>query len=260
MKQRIKEEAAKLGIDCCGIANEGEKCIIVCLFPYYIDGLKGNISRYAMVPDYHIVCKKYLLQLSENLKLTDYEIYADISPYDERKLAHKAGLGVIGKNRLLINDKYGSYVFIGIIVLNSLELEADIPINNECLNCGRCIKSCPGKALLEQKFIKEKCLSDITQRKGELNLEEKRLIIKTGMVWGCDACMQACPMNKNILETPIPDFKKNIISSLYLKDFEGLSNKEFLLKYQDRAFTWRGKNVLLRNCGVLEDCLPGDKL
>ena len=67
-------------------------------------------------------------------------------------------------------------------------------------------------------------------------------------------------MNKNILETPILDFKINIISSLYLKDFEGLSNKDFLEKYHDRAFTWRGKKVLVRNCGVLEGCLPEDEL
>lgn len=260
MKNKIKAEAAKLGIDCCGIATEGDKSVIVCLFPYFIKGVKGNISRYAMVPDYHKVCKKYLLKLAEDLNLKDYEIYADISPYDERKLAQKAGLGIIGKNKLLINDKYGSYVFIGLIVLNSLILESDEPLNSECLNCGKCIKACPGKALLEHDFIKDKCLSDITQRKGELTAEEKNLIIKTGMVWGCDACMQACPMNKKILETPIPDFKINIISSLYFKEFEGLSNKEFLFKYQDRAFSWRGKNVLIRNCGVLEGCLPEDIL
>lgn len=260
MKEKIKAYASNLGIDCCGIATEGEKSVIVCLFPYYIKGIKGNISRYAMVTDYHNVCRKYLLKLCEGLNLKDYEVYADNSPYNERKLAYNAGLGIIGKNNLLINEKYGSYVFIGIVVLNNLKLEPDTPINKECLNCGRCRKKCPGKALFENEFIKEKCLSEITQKKGELNIEEKDLIIKTGMVWGCDKCSDVCPMNENILETPIPDFKINIISSLYLKDFESLSNKTFLEKYHDRAFTWRGKNVLLRNCGVIESCLPEDKL
>mgnify|MGYP003302359746 CR=1 FL=1 len=260
MKEKIKAEAAKLGLDCCGIANQDGKSIIVCLFPYYIYEIKGNISKYAMISDYHLVCKKYLYDLMINLEIDDFDVYVDISPYDERKLAYKAGLGVIGKNRLLINNKYGSYVFIGLVVLNSIKLEADSPLNKACLNCGNCIKKCPGKALEENGFIKEKCLSDITQKKGKLSEIEKNLIIKTGMVWGCDECSQACPMNKKILETPIPEFKKNIISSLYLKDFEGLSNKEFKEKYKNRAFTWRGRNVLIRNCGVLEGCLPEDKL
>lgn len=260
MKEKIKFEALKLGLDACGITEFEGKSIVVCLFPYYVKFPKGNISRYAALQDYHKISRKYLQKLADNAKLTDYEIFADISPYDEKQLAVNAGLGVKGKNHLLINEKYGSYVFIGLIVLNSLKLESDKPSGKECIGCGKCIKKCPGGALTNSCFKTENCLSEITQKKGELNEKEKELIIKTGMVWGCDACSEVCPMNTDIAETPLPEFKENIISSLYLKDFENLSNKEFLNKYSDRAFCWRGKKVILRNCGVLEGCLPVDKL
>ncbi len=259
MKDIIKNEALKLGLDMCGIANHDGKSVIVCLFPYFVNFQKGNISRYSVATDYHKITKVYLEKLSKNAGLSEFEIYADISPFDERQLAVDAGLGIIGKNGLLINKKYGSYVFIGLIILNKLMLESDTPLDNKCVECGKCIKACPGKALTESGFNIKKCLSEITQKKGELTESEKMLIIKTGMVWGCDACSEACPMNKDVPETPIPEFKENIITSLKLKDIENLSNKEFLQKYPDRAFTWRGKKVLLRNFGVLEDCLPTDK-
>ena len=260
MKDKIKKEAAKLGLDACGITNYNGKSIIVCLFPYYVNFSKGNISRYSAVADYHKISKHYLEKLAKNAGLSDFEIFADISPYNERRLAIDAGLGVLGKNGLLINQKYGSYVFIGLIVLDSLEIESDRALEkSECHGCGKCIQACPGKALQENGFDLQKCLSEITQKKGEFTESEKELIIKTGMVWGCDACSEVCPMNKGISETPIPEFKENIITSLKLKDIENLSNKEFLKKYSDRAFTWRGKKVLIRNCGVLEGCLPVDK-
>ena len=203
-----------------------------------------------------------LLQIKtydSNSGISDFEIYADVSPYDERRLAFNAGLGIIGKNGLLINEKYGSYVFIGLLVLNSLKLEEDKPLDKKCFDCKRCIEACPGKALKDDGLNIQKCFSEISQKKGDLTENEKKLIIKTGMVWGCDLCSEVCPMNREISETPIPEFKENIITSLYLKDFENLSNKDFLKKFKDRAFTWRGKRVLLRNCGVLEDCSPVDK-
>lgn len=258
IEEKIKAEAVKLGLDMCGITNASGKSIVVCLFPYYLSFKKSNISRYAAVVDYHIISRKYLEKLAQNAKLLDYEIYADISPYNERQLAYNAGLGVKGKNGLLINKKYGSYIFIGLIVLNSTELKSDTPLNEECLKCGNCLKNCPGGALSDSGSNINKCISELTQKKGELSEAEKKLIIKTGSIWGCDICSEVCPMNKDITETPLPEFKENIISSLYFKDLDGLSNKEFIKKYSDRAFTWRGKKVLIRNCGVLENCQPVD--
>lgn len=245
MKEKIRKEAEKLNIDCFGTTSHNGKSIAVFLFPYYFEYNKGNISRYAVGMDYHKVCKKYLTEIAENSGLSDYEIFADVSPYNERELAKNAGLGIIGENGLLINEKYGSYVFIGLIVLNSIKLEDDKLINKECLKCYKCKKLCPAKE-------SDKCLSDISQKRGELSEEEKALIIKNGMIWGCDVCSEVCPMNDNITETPIPEFKENIIASLKLSDIDNLSNKEFLQKFYDRAFTWRGKNVLLRNCRLLE--------
>ncbi len=253
IKEKIKLSAEKLGIDCCGVTNYCCNSFIVCLFPYYISFEKGNISRYAAVKDYHKICKQYLVQIAENADITDYDVFADISPYNERELAKNAGLGVIGKNGLLINKKYGSYVFIGLIRLNKTLLEEDMPCTEQCLECGKCVKGCPTGALADDTFLKEKCLSHITQKKGTLSGWEEEMIKTGGMVWGCDRCSENCPMNKNVQETPIKEFKEDILKSVFLKDICDLSNKEFLEKYSEKAFTWRGKSVLKRNCKIIEE-------
>lgn len=252
-KDIVKKEALNLNIEFCGIAKEDDKTLIVCLFPYYVNYGKGNLSRYAAIPDYHNVAKKYLNILAKNCKFTDYKVYSDVSPYNERLLAYNAGLGVIGNNNLLINEKYGSYVFIGLIELTGVNLEPDSPLKKRCNECNRCIDFCVGKALKTNGFIKENCLSNITQKKRPLTDSEKNLIKKSGIVWGCDVCSEVCPMNEGVSETPFAEFRQNIVPEVFEKDIENLTNKQFLDKYKDRAFTWRGKNVLLRNCKILNE-------
>lgn len=227
------------------------KSIIVYLAPYYNGIEPENISMYATGEDYHYVCKKISSEVGSLLSEQGYNhiSFADSGPLLERKLAYAAGLGIIGDNGFLINEKYGSYTFIGYIITD-LELPASEPIDKSCERCGACYKSCPGKALSENGFEETKCLSYITQKKGKLTETEKALIKNTGCIWGCDICQKCCPLNKNIEVTPIDEFNKNLI--LCIKN-EYLSNNEFKEKYKNRAFTWRGKPVIYRNLSILDD-------
>jgi epoxyqueuosine reductase QueG len=176
------------------------------------------------------------------------EIFADIGPSVDRLLAYRAGLGFYGKNKMLINPDFGSYFFIGYILCD-IELESDASIERECDGCGKCIKACPGSAL-DDSFCIEKCASHISQKKGELTQEEIEILKKSSLIFGCDICQRVCPHN-NITPRPMAEFTEDIISSLSKSDLEGLSNKEFMNKYKDRAFSWRGKKVLERNIDIL---------
>ena len=254
MKNRIIEYIHTLGIEKCGVASYDGKSAIVCLFPYYVGNVEGNLSLYARSRDYHKVIKEVLSPACEYIKSlcpdTECEVFADIGPEVDRELGYKAGLGFYGKNGMLINDDFGSWFFIGYILCN-IELEADQPLEKSCLGCDKCIKNCPGGALSEN-FCLDKCASHISQKKGDLTESEIAILKKSGLIFGCDMCQRVCPHN-NINPRPMKEFTEDIIDSLYLEDIENLSNREFMKKYGERAFSWRGKCVLLRNIEILEN-------
>ena len=149
---------------------EDAKSIIVCAFPYYAGEYEDtNLSKYCYGEDYHIVTKQILnevcLQIENEIPEFKYEIFADNGPLVDRYLAYLSGIGYFGINNNIITDKYGSYVFIAYIV-NNYDFEKDIPLDKTCLKCNKCVKACPGNALLGNFEIDpRKCLSYITQKK-----------------------------------------------------------------------------------------------
>lgn len=248
MKNQIFNFIHSLGIEKCGVAAYNGKSAIVCLFPYFIGFEEGNLSLYARSCDYHLVIKEKLSEACNYIRTlapeAQCEVFADIGPEVDRKLAYEAGLGFYGKNGMLINDDFGSCFFIGYILCN-LDLAPDSPIQKSCLGCNRCIENCPGGAL-GKTFDINKCASHISQKKGDLAESEIAILKKSGLIFGCDMCQRVCPHN-NITPKPMKEFTGNLIDSLSIEDIEKLSNREFLRKYKDRAFSWRGVKVLLRN-------------
>lgn len=231
------------------------KSAIVCLFPYYVEHKDpSNLSRYTWATDYHLVINEYLKKLIEKLQImnTDaqFSIHCDTSPLADRYMAYLAGLGFYGKNNCFISPKWGSYVVIGTI-LTTLELEPNTPLTQSCMGCNRCITACLGQCLGHDEFKFDTCKSYITQKKGELTSEEEHIIAKTPLVFGCDVCQEVCPHNKNIPSTPIPEFQ-SVEPYIDIKELDTLTNKEFKAKYGNRAFSWRGKKILMRNQNIIE--------
>jgi epoxyqueuosine reductase len=235
---------------------ETVKSVIVCLFPYYIgESAEGNISKYSYGLDYHIVAKDKLKKigefLSENIEGFHYKEFSDIGPLSDRYLAHKAGLGFWGINNHIITDKYGSYVFIGYI-LNNYPFEADKPIEKTCVQCLKCIKACPGQCIQGDFTINPlKCKSYLTQKKEELTKEEEEIIKKTSLIWGCDVCQNVCPHNKGIEETILEEFRIDLKFKIDCEEISKISNKEFIRRYKHKAFGWRGRKILERNCEII---------
>lgn len=219
----------------------------VCFFliPYYVkDEEKRNVSLYAVPRDYHLYVKQLEARLLEMVERqgenVEISVFADNSPFSERVCAERAGLGKIGKNRLLINSVYGSYVFIGSICISHNISISHLPENFKCdicENCEKCKTACP---FMSGKI--RNCLSELTQKK-HLTAEEEKIISAYPLRWGCDICQSVCPANENIKETPIEFFKSERIPNISEKLISEMTDQEF----STRAYVWRGKNTILRN-------------
>lgn len=226
---------------------QGTKSAVVFLVPYFVrDDGPRNISRYAVSRDYH----KYFGLLGEKAKeaFSDIgspcfaKVMSDLSPLDEKSSALLLGLGVRGKNRLLINAKYGSYVFIGAVFSDAdLSLFSDglVSPNGECMGCGRCERACP-------TFLSGggACFSELTQKK-RLDEEDEELLTECvkNSVWGCDICQEVCPHNKDIAETPVRFFHEARIPYITTELLDSMTDVEFA----ERAYAWRGRKVIGRN-------------
>ena len=226
--------------------------VIMMLLPYRSESLPVNFSVYASVRDYHRFVEelreKIDAYLAENKPHINHALFADHSPIDEVHASCIAGLGFIGDNGLLINEKYSSFVFLCELIIDALpdELGLEFTTQSEiksCIHCGACERACPSGCIGKNANSKSECLSAITQKKGELTEEEIKLMRENNTVWGCDICQNACPFTKNAKYTEIEYFKKGTIKELTTELIEGMSDEEF----GGRAFSWRGKSTVLRN-------------
>ncbi len=229
------------------LPEKGETVICV-LFQYLLGsyGEERNISRYAVPEDYHLVLGKLLSRMAERLKEDfsgcEFAAFADNSPVPEVKACAFSGLGAVGKNSLLINKTYGSWVFIGEIVTDLSVRGINFTGNIEsCIGCNKCVESCPAGAISENGGIdRERCLSAVTQRKGEPTPEEEKAIRASGCIWGCDICQEVCPMNAGAKAEPLREFTENCVFTL---------KGETSIK--KRAFGWRGQAIIDRNLEII---------
>ena len=225
-------------------------CSLLCgVFPYYNDGAPGNLSLYARGQDYHKVVGTRLQEacrrLGERFPGYSFVPYVDVSPYPEVLACAWAGLGLLGQNGLLLTEKWGSYVFCGLIATD-LPLPQGQPPRG-CENCGRCQAACPGKALEKGRVEPQRCLSALSQQRGDLPAESANVLARQGMAWGCDQCQRVCPHNRAPQRSTLEEFTQDTLCSLTLDALEGLSDRAFRRLYQQRAFSWRGIAPLRRN-------------
>ena len=181
---------------------------IICVADRYHDGTrepgdpmappKGRVARYAQGRDYHKVIKKRLVTIAKVLQAEhpdhDFRPCVDTAPLLEREHAMRAGLGLVGKNTLLIEPGVGSWMLLGAIV-TTLPLAATPPRIDRpdpCGSCTRCIDACPTQAISPFSVDASRCIAYTTiEHRGEVDPE---LADRTGpWLFGCDVCQEACP-------------------------------------------------------------------
>ena len=231
----------------------GLKSLICAAFPYGPERVTpGKVSLYARGADYHQVLRQRLesvaAELSRRYPGCRFDFYADVSPFPEVYAAALAGLGKLGKNGLLIVPGAGSYVFLGFLATDA-ELPETVGEIVPCVGCGACKKACPGGALGET-LDQNRCLSAITQMRGELTEEQTALVKQGGMLWGCDRCQLVCPENQGRTVPPLPEFLP--LPDPTAEDLQ-LSDRAFRKAFAGRAFTWRGVQPLRRNHEILKE-------
>lgn len=235
----------------------GASTVLAAAFPYYAGDRPGNLALYCRGEDYHRVLRRRLEPVCQALRARHpgctFLPGADSSPVPELAAAVLAGVGRMGRHGLLVVPPYGSYVFLGTI-LTDLAVPSTARLEGSPCppDCQACRKACPTGALSEKGCDVTVCLSEVTQKKGDLTASEIAQIRKSPTVWGCDLCQRACPLNRDAALSPLPEFREDLLDRLTLADLEGMSNKAFRRTYADRAFSWRGIGPLLRNLRLRE--------
>ena len=216
--KQIKEYAIGLGAHACGIASlarfdtapEGfhpkdifSKCKTVVVF---IKQMPADvIFAENPVPYTHAAYKMYeeidriameLCRLFQKNNIKAVLVPADV-PYiswDPAKMhgngilslkhaAVLAGLGIMGKNTIFMNETFGNMVYIGAVLIDE-EIEPDTVAEDfKCPeNCRRCLDACPQHAMdgttVNQRLCREKSF------------------FQTGRGWdlyNCSECRKVCP-------------------------------------------------------------------
>ena len=179
------------------------------------DRTKGWISRYAIggkdgkSTDYHEALMSRLRKVEAELHSAFGEMqsrcYVDTGPIVERALAQIAGIGWIGKNTCLINERerLGSWIFLGVVATSydireqaAQTFSFSLPAPDRCGTCTRCIDACPTDALVAPyQMDARRCIAYLTiEKRGSIDPELRPLIGNN--VFGCDICQDVCPWNR----------------------------------------------------------------
>ena len=197
----------------------GYRSVVIALLPVggsgetlNVFGQPVRIARYAEGPDYHRVFsdrfRRVVRRIRPHLDSGDRPLVKpDHGALLEKSLAMEAGLGVVGKNTLLINPLLGSHFTIGSLLLKTPLVSIEGPFSgfSPCGNCTRCLEACPTNAFRgPYRLDARRCLSYLTiEAPGD---EGSGLRRTAGQDWlfGCDVCQDSCPHNGPRLRKGIP--------------------------------------------------------
>ena len=194
------------------------RSVIVVALNYYTphqhanSSATGKVSRYAWGDDYHEVVGNKLRELLSWIKQqwpeANGKVCVDIQPTMDKAWAARGGLGWIGKHTNLITPEYGSWVFLGELLLNfELEYE-DEEVADQCGSCTLCIDACPTSAIAEPYVVDSNlCISHATIESRAPEIDEKVATKLEGWLYGCDICQDVCPWNQTAPATSEPRFE-----------------------------------------------------
>jgi len=217
----------------------------------------GKVSRYAWGDDYHDLLKEKLRELSNFIReicpTATAKICVDTAPIMDKAWAQRAGLGWIGKHSNLITREYGSWVFLGEILLD-IELEYDAPETQDfCGSCTACLDACPTNAIVESRVIdSNRCISYQTIELRDERLSDDIAENLNGWLYGCDVCQDVCPWNR--FEKPTEEMRfeprENNVSP-DLNEIANLAHEKYVERFRRSAMKRAKLAGLQRNARAL---------
>ena len=212
------------------------------------------ISRYALGRDYHKLMRNRLQKLATQIQSLigefGYRVFSDSAPVLEKALAEKSGLGWIGKHSNVIQEKTGSWFFLGEI-FTDLPLKQSIKSENHCGSCTKCIDICPTQAIVAPYQVDaRRCISYLTiELKGSIPIEFRKAM--GNRIYGCDDCQLVCPWNKFAQLTREPDFSpRHELDQQTLLSLFAWDEATFLKKMEGSAIRRIGYESWQRNLAV----------
>jgi len=241
------------------------KSVIALALNYYTphehdgDPGKGKISRYAWGDDYHDVMKEKLRGLlawiAAEVPGAEGKVCVDTAPIMDKAWAARAGLGWIGKSSNLITKDYGSWVFLGEILLN-IELDYDTEtVPDHCGSCTACLDACPTGAIVEPYVVDARqCVSYGTIELRAAELPENIAENLGGWFYGCDICQDVCPWNR--FEKPSDEARfepRNNETSIDLGEVLEFTPEQYAARFRKSAIKRAKLPILKRNAQILSE-------
>lgn len=192
---------------------------------------RSRLASYARGRDYHYAHRDRMRALRRSLEamVPGVRVYAcvDTGFAMEKAWAERAGLGWIGKNGLLINPRYGSWLTLSVMYLDR-EVDAyDQPHASLCGSCTRCLDGCPTGAFPSPGVVDaRRCLSyQSIENKGPVPEPLRRGFV--GRAFGCDTCQDVCPFNRG--DIPVGDrrFEPRPLAAMTLAEMAALAEDEW---------------------------------
>jgi epoxyqueuosine reductase len=259
-----RDETGKLKRASLQSAFPWARSVIVCAINYntaqpystaFHDPRRGWIGRYAWSQeDYHQAVLRRLRSIESRVhdavRGVATRCYVDTGPVVERVCAKYAGVGWIGKNTCLLNQKLGSWLFLGVI-LTSLDLQPDQPAPDRCGSCTRCIDACPTDALIAPyQLDANRCISYLTIEKRGVIPEPMREGMG-GHVFGCDICQDVCPWNRKAPATTAAEFQpREGLVNPALPWLAEMSVEDFQKKFRGSPIRRAKRSGLRRNAVI----------
>lgn len=221
------------------------------------DPATGKVSRYAWGDDYHEVVgeklRSLLASIKEEMPQAEGKVCVDIQPMMDKAWAARAGLGWIGKHTNLITTEYGSWVFIGELLL-SIDLEYDNElVADHCGSCTLCIDACPTNAITEAYVVdSNKCISYATIELRDAEFPKEVAENLEGWFYGCDICQDVCPWNRFEQTTDEPRFQPRAGNvNADLSEIVALTPDSYVERYRGSAMKRAKLSGLQRNARTL---------
>ena len=242
-----------------GSLLENAKSVLCVGFTYISSNNSSNnffrVGKFSQGEDYHKVFKGKLKRFASKLfpildkdKLLDLKVFVDTAPLLEKPLAQLAGLGWQGKHTNLVSKEFGSWLFLGVILLNK-DIPVDLPENDHCGSCKACLDICPTEAFIAPYEIDpRKCISYLTiEYSGKIS---EMFMEKMGnRIYGCDDCLAICPWNKFAKlssEIKFHEIDKEFSLDILLT----LDEFSFKKKFAKSPIKRIGRERFIRNCCI----------
>lgn len=220
----------------------------------YSDAELGWIARYAWGEDYHATVRANLELMARRLLETEefqWRACVDTAPLLERSLARAAGLGWIGRNTCLINQRLGSWLFLGEL-LTTIQIPRDTPPPDRCGSCTKCIEACPTEAIVPSpdggfELDARLCISYFTiELRGAIPEGQREAVGNN--VFGCDICQDVCPWNRKSPRAEYRGFSGLVAPRL--ERFAEIDETEFRRMFRGTAVLRAKYRGFLRNVAI----------